>query len=185
MRPGTRPASGSHAVDGPELPVEESHSPAARRRSSVTTRALALAVVFLILTISFASSLRIYVSQKQQIAATQQEIRDSQLRIADLDNQLAQWSDPAYVKTEARTRLGWVLPGEVGYRVVDQNAQATAGSPPVGAGGTAAPTNVWWQKLWGSVETADDPAPARPAAAPTKIPTITPSTTPKATTTPR
>jgi hypothetical protein len=41
-----------------------------RRGSSVTARAIALAVVVVILTISYATSLRIYFAQAHEIAAT-------------------------------------------------------------------------------------------------------------------
>jgi hypothetical protein len=40
-----------------------------------------------------------------------------------------------------------------------------------------APGDAWWAKLWGSVEAADKPAPAKEAK-PTKVPTITQNTRP-------
>ena len=91
----------------------------ARRGSSVTARAIALTVVLLILTISYASSLRIYYSQAHDIATTKAEIAERQQRIVELEGELAKWQDNEYVKTQARQRLGWVVPGETGYKVVD------------------------------------------------------------------
>ena len=52
-----------------------------RRPRSLTARAIALAVVLLILTISYASSLRIYFSQAHDIAATKAEIAERQQRM--------------------------------------------------------------------------------------------------------
>jgi cell division protein FtsB len=169
------------SVAAEEAAVEqETRSAAAgRRRSSVTSRAIALAVVILILTISYASSLRIYFTQASDIAATKQQISQSQLRIADLQTELARWNDPAYVKSEARARLGWVMPGETGYKVVGEDGNPLPGSGEINPESkkTEAPGDAWWAKLWGSVEAADKPAPAKEAK-PTKVPTITQNTTP-------
>ena len=66
------------------------------RRSSLTTRALALAVVILMLTISYANSLRIYFAQSHEVAATKAEIADREAQIADLQTELNRWDDPAF-----------------------------------------------------------------------------------------
>ncbi|MBA3530261.1 MAG: septum formation initiator family protein [Propionibacteriaceae bacterium] len=145
-----------------------------------------MAVVILILTLSYASSLRIYFAQAHEIAATKQEIIQRQSRIADLQSELVRWNDPAYVKTQARARLGWVMPGETGFKVVGQDGKPLGGGAEVNSAKTAdAPQDAWWAKLWGSVEAADEPAPAPgEKAQPTKEPTITEDTTPKPSTAP-
>ena len=150
----------------------------------MTTRAIALAVVFLILTISYASSLRIYFAQSSQIAATKQQITESQNRISDLQTDLSRWNDPGYVKTQARVRLGWVLPGETGFTVVGEDGQPLGGGAEItSAEPPPVPQDAWWDKLWGSVEAADRPAPVTPQ--PTKEPTITTETKPGSLATPR
>ena len=164
---------------------EAKSSAAVRRRSTLTTRAIALAVVFLILTISYASSLRIYFAQSAQIATTKQRISASQERIAELQTDLARWDDPEYVRTQARARLGWVMPGETGFRVVGPDGQPLGGGAEITpAQQPAAPQDAWWDKMWGSVEAADRPAPA-PTPKPTKQPTITEDTKPGSLATPR
>jgi cell division protein FtsB len=135
-----------------------------RLRSSLTTRAIALVVVLLILTISYASSLRIYFAQAHEIASTKAEIAQRQQRIAELQGGLARWNDPEYVRTQARARLGWVVPGETGYQVVDADGNPLGGGAAIGSAGrrAAEPQDAWWAKLWGSVEAADKPTPAKP-----------------------
>jgi cell division protein FtsB len=130
----------------------------------LTTRAIALVVVLLILTISYASSLRIYFAQAHEIASTKAEITQRQQRIADLQGGLARWNDPEYVRSQARARLGWVVPGETGYQVVDADGNPLGGGAAIGssASTTDGPQDAWWAKLWGSVQTADKPAPAKP-----------------------
>lgn len=121
-------------------------------------------VVLLVLTISYATSLRIYFAQAHAIADTKAEIASRQARIADLHGELARWDDPAFVKTQARDRLGWVVPGETGFTVVGPDGKPLGGGASLGAENstTQGPKRVWWDKLWGSVETADRPAPAKP-----------------------
>lgn len=155
----------------------ESFLALARRRSGLTTRAIALGVVVLMLTISYASSLRIYLDQKHEIAATKAEIAQRTERITDLQTELTRWEDPAYVKAQARSRLGWAVPGEVGYRVVDE-----AGNP-IGAGHEIESDepdlneagDSWWARAFGSIEAADHPAPGAEGGPPAEPePTITP-----------
>lgn len=126
-----------------------------------------MVVVAVALAISYLGSLRIYLSQQHDLAVAEDEIRVRSTQIADLESELARWDDADYVKAQARDRLGWVMPGETGYRVVD-----SAGNP-IGGGvvieseqslpqGEHEP--VWWDRLWGSIQTAD--APKRRVTAP-------------------
>jgi hypothetical protein len=128
-------------------------------------------VVLLILTISYASSLRIYFAQAHDIAATKAEIVERQQRILTLQGELANWQDESYIRTQARERLGWVVPGEVGYKVVDADGKPLGGGAEISAETTdpvKPPEDAWWAKLWGSVAAADQPAPAASQVAPDK-----------------
>lgn len=176
-KPPTSPAPGS----APAEPLVEQPA-VGRRRSSLTTRAIVLAVVLLVLTISYASSLRIYFAQAQEIAATTEEIATREQRIVDLQGDLARWNDPAYVKLQARSRLGWVVPGETGYKVVGTDGEPLGGSAEINpeAAPGSSPQDAWWARLWGSVEAADQPAPvATSPTTPNAEPTISERTAPK------
>jgi len=154
-RPLTEPAEGT-----PVAPRVDARS---RLRSTLTTRAIALVAVLLVLVISYASSLRIYFSQAHEIAATRTEIAERQQKIDGLQTELDRWQDPDHVRTEARARLGWVVPGETGYQVVGQDGQPLGGGAEIEGGPEAVdgPAQAWWGRLWGSVEAADQPAPAK------------------------
>jgi cell division protein FtsB len=135
---------------------------APRRRSYIlTARAIALSVVLLILTISYATSLRIYFSQAHEISATKAEIAERQQRILRLQGDLARWDDEGYVRSQARERLGWVVPGETGFTVVDSEGRPLGGGAEINAESASdePAQDTWWSKLWGSVEAADRPAP--------------------------
>lgn len=120
-------------------------------------------MVLLILTISYASSLRIYFSQAHDISEAKVEISQRQQRIIDLQGDLARWNDPAYVRTQARDRLGWVVPGERGFKVVGPDGKPLGGGSEIDAQTAPAetPKEGWSTKLWGSVEAADKPAPVK------------------------
>ena len=135
---------------------------APRRRSYIlTARAIALSVVLLILTISYATSLRIYFSQAHEISATKAEIAERQQRILQLQGELARWDDEGYVRSQARERLGWVVPGETGFTVVDAEGRPLGGGAEIKAESASdePAQDSWWSKLWGSVEAADRPVP--------------------------
>ncbi|GAA3576711.1 septum formation initiator family protein [Microlunatus spumicola] len=149
-------------------------------RANLTARALALVVVVLVLTISYATSLRIYFSQAHEIASTKAEIAESQASITDLQGQIARWNDPAYVAAQARERLGWLVPGETGYTVVGADGKPLGGGLTLDSSTTVGPEqpqSMWWDRMWGSVKAADKPAPVK--ANPANRAPVTPETKPR------
>lgn len=129
--------------------------------SGLTTRALALAVVLLVLTISYASSLRIYFDQRRDIAETKIEIAQRQQSITDLNDEISRWNDPAFVRSQARERLGWVVPGETGYKVIGADGKPVGGGAEIDQQNkpSQTKTEAWWARLFGSIKIADHPVP--------------------------
>ena len=75
-----------------------------------------------------------------------------------MNAQIAQWNDPAFVAIQARQRLHFVLPGEVGYVVLE------ADSAPVLYKGTVTKqrSQSWYAAMWGGIKAAGETAaPAR------------------------
>ncbi|MFZ0530273.1 MAG: septum formation initiator family protein, partial [Propionicimonas sp.] len=135
--------------------------PVWRRGLHLTRRALVLSLAVVVLAISFAGSLRIYLAQQHDLAVAEQEIRERSAQIADLEAELARWDDSDYVKAQARDRLGWVMPGETGYRVIGADGKPLGGGVVIDSterlpAGEHDP--VWWDRLWGSIQAADAPA---------------------------
>ena len=142
----------------------------------VTHRAIALAATFAVLAISFVSSLSVYFGQQRDIAQVKAEILAHQAEIANLQDELNRWQDPAYVKAQARDKLGWVMPGEIGYRVIDADGKLIGGTVSSADAGQAAKAGPWYDTLWASLLAADQPLPD--PAAPTEPVIITPDTRP-------
>lgn len=141
-----------------------------RRGLRLTQRALILLVVVVLLLISYATTLRVYFDQQHQIAQTRQQIAEHQQSISALQGEVQRWNDPAYVEAQARERLGWVLPGETGFRVIGPDGQPYAGGQQIGTGQLPASGHpaTWWETMWASVRTADDPTASSSTNAPGK-----------------
>lgn len=178
-RPAERAATRAHGrVVPPERIVQsDAESAASTRRLPRITRSLGLtrrALVFLgvaaILMLSYVSSLKVYFNQQRAIADTQASIAAHQQAIASLQDQVRRWQDPEYVKAQARSQLGWVLPGETGYKVITADGTVLGPSVtlnnPSESGASASVEDQWWSKLAGSIETADKPAAAGASAKP-------------------
>ncbi|GAB3817097.1 septum formation initiator family protein [Tessaracoccus terricola] len=174
QRARTRPADPSSAVSGatPASPVTPPR-PIASRALGVTWRLLLLGVVVAVIAVTLAQSLRVYFVQAEQIAELRAEIEATRAEIDELEDQLARWDDPAFVEAQARERLGWVFPGEVGYRVIGADGEPIGGDSDVFATEEETAPGLWWEKMWGSVAVADQPvAEPEPAATPSDDVTI-------------
>lgn len=127
---------------------------------------------------SYAGTLRNWIDQRQQLSQLRQENQDRTAAVADLQHQVRQWDDPAFVESQARSRFGWVMPGEVGYVVIDDTGKPATAKPKATdkAGSDQTP---WWTELRRSIESADrspgtGTGPGEPTPTPTPEKTIGP-----------
>jgi hypothetical protein len=121
-------------------------------------------VVVCAVLVSLAYPLREFFAQRGEIERLQAQERATEQRVAALRRQQQRWADPAYVKTQARQRLHFVLPGETAYVVLDPGSRANRSPnllPPVQPDARAQP---WYSELWRTIETADRTASAGGAA---------------------
>jgi hypothetical protein len=129
----------------------------APRRASLTGRAAVLALVLGVLAVSYAYPLRAWYDQHRERAELRAEAERLEAEVGELETQLRLWDDPAYVEAQARERLGYVLPGEIGYVVVDET-----GEPETELGPDGLPVLIegeWYSRLWTSIEAADGAQP--------------------------
>lgn len=123
----------------------------------MTSRLALLALVLVVLLVSYAYPLRTWYDQRAERSALEQESDELRDSVAELEGELELWDDPTYVAAQARDRLGFVMPGEDGYIVVpepDEETDADADAPP-----GLPDDGTWYQRLWGSVAAADAEAP--------------------------
>jgi hypothetical protein len=119
-------------------------------------------LVLAVLMVSYASSLKAYLQQRQHLTTLRAEIADSTTSIAQLEREKKRWKDPAYVRAITHERLGWVLPGEIGFQVIGPDGKPLDHHDTLSAPAATKPVPApWWQSAWGSVEAAGNPPKAK------------------------
>lgn len=109
------------AVNIPEESAPE-HWLRTIRFSGFTLLMLGLVILAVIV---LAPNLRILIEQRQQIAALQADVDQTEASVDELGDNVARWSDPAYIESQARERLYYVFPGDVSYIVVGEDDTLT------------------------------------------------------------
>jgi cell division protein FtsB len=111
-------------------------------RPVLTGRAVLLVVVLAMLVLSLAVPARTVFAQRAQISGMRADNAAIAAQVASLQ---------ADVQSLIRQQLHYVLPGQVGYFVLEPDPAAVSTSAPAGV--TA--TSPWYDRLWSSVQEAD------------------------------
>jgi Septum formation initiator len=116
-------------------------------------------LVVAVLTVSFASSLKAYLQQRQHLTELKAQITQSEADIDVLEREKSRWRDPAYIESQARARFGYVMPGETSYVVLgadgkplDSQTELTPKRDVLVKEPTA-----WFETAWDSVLLAGNP----------------------------
>lgn len=109
--------------------------------------------------VSYASSMRAFLEQRRHLASLSASISKAQADVERLTREKKRWNDPAFVRTVAHQRFGWVLPGEIGFQVLDENGKPLGHTDSLSAPDSVreATRPLWWQSAWGSVVAAGKP----------------------------
>ncbi|MFC0682333.1 septum formation initiator family protein [Lysobacter korlensis] len=80
-----------------------------------------LTVLFLVIAglVVLAPSLKVLVEQRAQIAELEREKAEAERTVAQLQEEVDRWSDPSFLKAQARDRLLYAFPGDITYLVID------------------------------------------------------------------
>ncbi len=155
---GEAPAAGGTIR---EIIAESAQQAAEQRFGSTARRAAILAAVVCVLTLTIAGPVRTYFAQRAEMKQLQAIEAQLHSQIADLEEQKVKLEDPQYIKSQARERLGFVMPGEIPYQV-----QLPPGAPIPGSPAEQAPEassdDPWYTALWKTI--ADAPHGVSPAA---------------------
>ena len=116
-------------------------------------------MVFAILVVSYASSMRAYLRQREHINDLKVQIAKAEADIALANREKRPRADPAIDEQQPRQRFGWLLPGETGYQVIDSNGKPLTGHDALTDPSSIAPTEPdgWWTKVRASLDAADHP----------------------------
>jgi hypothetical protein len=118
-----------------------------------------LLLVLAVLMVSYASSMRAYLEQKDHLESLRASIADSEQNIEALQREKRRWNDPAYLEAQATQRFGWVMPGEIGFQVIDENGEPLHHEDTLSDPDALEVVNepAWWETAWRSMEAAGNP----------------------------
>ena len=119
-----------------------------RRRTS--NRVLALSAIFFILALTIAPPVKHYFTQRAQISALKSQLSADNTALQKAREELTLWQDPEYVKSQARERLHFVLPGERQYIVTEGENDLTRNSSTKIAS-SLADGQPWYSRLIASI----------------------------------
>jgi len=106
-----------------------------------------------LLVVSLAYPLQRYLAQQATIDGLEAENSAAQERVEDLRVWVDQLDDPAFIQTQAQSRLQYVMPGDLLYVIDDSGrAQAVPGQDePAPEDGEVA----WFERVVDSIQIAD------------------------------
>jgi cell division protein FtsB len=120
------------------------------RRRRTSNRVLALSAIFFILALTIAPPVKHYFTQRAQISALKAELAADNTALQKAREELLLWQDPEYIKSQARERLHFVLPGERQYIVTDgENNQQQNGTTKIAS--SLADGQPWYARLIASI----------------------------------
>ncbi|QGY54979.1 septum formation initiator family protein [Corynebacterium pseudotuberculosis] len=122
-----------------------------RKRIRLHARGLVIVgIVVVILVVMIFRPLHTYMVQRADIARLASSIEQKQQKKDDLLSELDKYKSDAYIREQARTRLGVIARGERAYRVLTPELEA---KDPIGGGESTRhdDSRPWFEKLWDSV----------------------------------
>lgn len=120
------------------------------RRRRTSNRVLALSAIFFILALTIAPPVKHYFTQRAQISALKAELSADNTALEKAREELLLWQDPEYIKSQARERLHFVLPGERQYIVTDgEKSQQQNGTTKIAS--SLADGQPWYARLIASI----------------------------------
>ena len=120
------------------------------RRTRGKARPLALIAIIFIFTLTLAPPIKNYFTQRAQISALKSQVATDRTALEQARAELSTWQDPNYVKSQARERLYFVMPGERQYIVT--GSEITQAEPQTTQVAKQLPEGApWYTKLIASV----------------------------------
>lgn len=112
----------------------------------VSVRILFTAIIIILLIALVLPTIFQWVRQEHERNAVLAELEEARSRQSELERQIELWNNADYVAAQARERLGYVMPGETQYSVVDpgpgyQDAAQVAAAQPKG------PARPWFHNF--------------------------------------
>ena len=125
------------------------------RRRRTSGRALALSITFFVLALTLAPPIKHYFTQRAQISALNAQLVSDHNALDQARKELLLWQDPEYVKSQARERLHFVMPGERQYIVTD-GTSSSDNAPTTKVSDSLVDGQPWYTRLIASISESGD-----------------------------
>jgi len=117
-----------------KVPVSLSQGKILQRMLRLNSVSVSVIIVIVLGTYLISPDVQSYLNQRRQIVEMQESIQQAKDAVVDMQAERDRWQDPVYIRSQARDRLYYVLPGEVSYLVMDsENLDLSDKSETVGA----------------------------------------------------
>lgn len=98
-------------------------------------------------------SLSTFVVQQREISELRRSVAEHREAVDEIDSERAKWKDPIYIRSQARDRLYYVLPGETQLNVIDDIVMPVESTEETSANLSRSESN-WARSLTASVVAA-------------------------------
>lgn len=150
QRPVTSSSTSPNSSSALRMSSSTNTSRNTKREQGVGVRILlqTLAVVILLVAlVPFMGTLRDYNASSSQLVSLQDKAEELSKQKRELDLQIGRWDDNNYVVDQARTRLGFIYPGEVSVRVIGKEKYLSSATTTAKTQNTGKAKSEWY-KLW-------------------------------------
>ena len=102
-----------------KVPVSLTQGKLMLRAVKLNSVTVSIILVIVAGTFLISSDVQAFLNQRRQIAEVELSIEQAKQAVDDMQTERDRWQDPVYIRSQARDRLYYVLPGEVSYLVMD------------------------------------------------------------------
>jgi cell division protein FtsB len=117
-------------------------------------RTFAIAAIFFALALFLAPPIKNYFTQRAQISALQSQLSSDYAALDAARKELTLWQNPEYVKSQARERLHFVMPGERQYIVTGGDQSQNSGDSSVNVVENLPEGQPWYTRMIASITEA-------------------------------
>ena len=103
----------------PKIPVSITQGRMLVRMLKLNSVSVSLIAVIVLGSLLVAQDVQTFLNQRREIVEMEQSIELARQSVEDMEAERDRWQDPVYIRSQARDRLYYVLPGEVSYLVMN------------------------------------------------------------------
>lgn len=103
----------------PKIPVSITQGRMLVRMLKLNSVSVSLIAVIVLGSFLVAQDVQTFLNQRREIVEMEQSIELARQSVEDMEAERDRWQDPVYIRSQARDRLYYVLPGEVSYLVMN------------------------------------------------------------------